>query len=201
VSAIYSDDQWRAVLDVPLPPRVNTDRRTAGARAKLERIAGEYRKMEAARSRWPDRQELERRHEAVESVLKLPVSAATRAELKARDWASETGYAMLRKQYSRTGNPTRKLLYGRLLDFWTQMGGRLSRSRTREGQPGGPLIRFLEAALRPVLGDKTPKPEWLVTMIKAEKKRLASVRAKASPIYSGFDKKHRRAPAKWTKRK
>ena len=69
-------------------------------------------------------------------------------------------------------DPTRQFLFENVLSIWADtLGNDLAYSRSGGGQPGGPLIRFLEAALRPVLGDRLQTPEGLASIIDREDER------------------------------
>jgi hypothetical protein len=59
--------------------------------------------------------------------------------------------------FSGSKDPHREFLYGGIMRIWTdRLGGELRNSTSSEGLPTGPLVRFLKACLRPVLGDETP---------------------------------------------
>jgi hypothetical protein len=59
-----------------------------------------------------------------------------------------------------TRDSSRDRLYSSALSLWTKMGGELKFSRPSGGakstRPGGPTIRFLEIALKPILKDEMP---------------------------------------------
>jgi len=41
---------------------------------------------------------------------------------------------------------------------WTEvLNGQLQYSRNPQGEPTGPLVRFLTACVEPILGDETPR--------------------------------------------
>jgi hypothetical protein len=85
--------------------------------------------------------------------------------------------AELREVYNRNANPAKTVtLFGGILDVWREAGGQLGIARI----PPSPTIRFLEAALRPVLGEETPKLERLIRVIQTEQFRLKVARARAS---------------------
>jgi hypothetical protein len=71
-------------------------------------------------------------------------------------------------------NPPREFLFAALLDLWSNSLGcdvRYSRAETKGGMPGGPLIRFLVAAVTPVLGDTTPTPHGFARIVDRERER------------------------------
>jgi hypothetical protein len=111
--------------------------------------------------------------------------------------------AEVREVYRQNRNPAKTvMLYGRIMDVWRQAGGKLAFSRkARGGPPRGRLVCFLDAVLKPILGNETPGAEGLRRIIEKERRRIAAVRAKASPTYIGFVKEHRGAPARWIPRK
>jgi hypothetical protein len=62
-----------------------------------------------------------------------------------------------------------------VLQAWTDVGGKLSISRNKQGKVSGPLSRYFVAATRPVLGDLMPALETLPDIIsqwRAEKARM-----------------------------
>jgi hypothetical protein len=64
-----------------------------------------------------------------------------------------------------------------LLDYWSNAGGMLTRSRTSPeartpGQISGPTVRFMQALLQPIMKKRTPKPEGLRRIIERAAIRL-----------------------------
>lgn len=60
-------------------------------------------------------------------------------------------------------NPNRDKLYAEIFGIWTELlGGKL------EWSDEGPLVRFFQAALVPVLGEETPKSTSIRTIMKRE---------------------------------
>jgi len=173
MTIVYQDETWHAVA-VELPPRINSDRRRAWARARLERIATDYRTMNAARERWPTKREIKRTNKAAEVVLaNMKLSHDARTAVTAQIEARGVGFEMLRRAYSRKADPTRQMLYGRVLDLWRQAGGSLKYSTESDGRtPCGPLIRFLTAVLRPVMDNRAPKPTGCAEIIDKERDRI-----------------------------
>jgi hypothetical protein len=71
--------------------------------------------------------------------------------------------------FIKNSHPFRKNLYIGVLRIWTDVvGGELTFQQPRKGYgpPFGPLIDFFVAALRPILGSKTPNPPGIVAIIK-----------------------------------
>ena len=57
-----------------------------------------------------------------------------------------------------TQDPYREALYSGVLRVWTEvLNGQLQYSRNPQGEPTGPLVRFLTACVEPILGDETPR--------------------------------------------
>lgn len=83
----------------------------------------------------------------------------------------------LHKLISKRGaiDPSRDQLYERVLVVWTRLGGQLRLSRSGErSKPGGRTIKFMLAAIGPVMKGETPKPEGLAAIIKRERVRRTS---------------------------
>jgi hypothetical protein len=75
------------------------------------------------------------------------------------------------RAFSKNRHPFRKNLYIDVLKVWTDIiKGELTfrQPRGERGYPSGPLIDFVVAALKPVLGAKTPKPFGIAEIIKRE---------------------------------
>jgi hypothetical protein len=70
-------------------------------------------------------------------------------------------------------HPYREHLYQSVLRVWTRrLKGRLENYWvTKKGEPRGPLVEFLVACIRPVLGDETPRRGGIVDIIERERKR------------------------------
>jgi hypothetical protein len=65
-----------------------------------------------------------------------------------------------------TRDPNKKFLYCAVLRIWEEpLGQELRYSIARQKPPYGPLVRFLEAVLRPVLGNETPGPHGFAKII------------------------------------
>jgi hypothetical protein len=75
--------------------------------------------------------------------------------------------------FIKNSHPLRNKLYIDVLRIWKNaVGGELTFQQPREdcGPPFGPLIDFFVAALRPILGGKTPNPSGIATIIKRVKR-------------------------------
>ena len=72
-----------------------------------------------------------------------------------------------------THDPYRKALYSGVLRVWTEvLNGQLQYSRNPQGEPTGPLVRFLTACVEPILGDETPRA-GVADIIDRERNRRA----------------------------
>jgi hypothetical protein len=58
-----------------------------------------------------------------------------------------------------------QLLLGRVLDLWLELGCELQFSRGQANRPHGPLIKFIDAVCRPVLGDEMPSVHTIAAFI------------------------------------
>jgi hypothetical protein len=75
-------------------------------------------------------------------------------------------YESIAASQSRRSDPCRDYLIGGLLDLWMEhVDATLGFSRAKGGEASGPLIRFLDAAAAPLLGDAMLKPEGLASRI------------------------------------
>jgi hypothetical protein len=72
-----------------------------------------------------------------------------------------------------TQDPYREALYSGVLRVWTEvLNGQLQYSRNPQGEPTGPLVRFLTACVEPILGDETPRA-GVADIIDRERNRRA----------------------------
>lgn len=100
---------------------------------------------------WPDR------------FLAANLEAQRKAE-------AHLAYYDLRGPDFRGKDPDRAELYWRIMKVWTDHGGEIGRSTTA-GRAVGPLIRFMQAVVQPILGDKTPTAEGFAKIIRRERER------------------------------
>ncbi|TQF28871.1 hypothetical protein [Bradyrhizobium sp. UNPA324] len=74
-----------------------------------------------------------------------------------------------------TRNPSREAYYGQVLAVWTDLlGGELKISKNASDIVRGPLWRFFDAAVSPVLGTSAPRPGAVADIVKREKLRRGS---------------------------
>jgi hypothetical protein len=95
-------------------------------------------------------------------------------DLRRADAAVE-GWEILGREHQGRKDPARDWLYDAALAMWKRLGGRLGVSRlsnatatTREAS--GPAIRFLIAALTPIMPDDAPGAEALAKLVKKTRK-------------------------------
>ena len=162
----YSDEQWQAVLDIVTkvqPPP--TSRRLLATRLRLERAAGwfleavEYRSKRKLTAK-ADRRALEQQ-QRIHGFSDLKKHAADLLE----------AFSEHQQRHSRRNDPQKEMFYFAVLEVWAKdfkQPVRFSRSSAISGthEPRGPCIRFLDAALRPVMLDATPSPEGLKEVIR-----------------------------------
>ena len=126
-------------------------------------------------------------------------------EIKRQAEAGVRGYDSASSSGSK--NPARAYLYGAVCDLWrcprdavrihfdaadgfseswdppTGLGQPLAYSRTAEGEPRGPLIRFFTACVGPVLGDAAPNVYGIATIIEREKAAREAAREELSYFF------------------
>lgn len=91
------------------------------------------------------------------------------------EWQQEierriSGYDDVVQEFSHSQDPGRDFLFWQIMQVWTdELGGKAGRSYSAKHGSTGPLIRFMDAVVRPVLGDKTPTAHTLADIIKRHK--------------------------------
>jgi hypothetical protein len=91
-----------------------------------------------------------------------------------RIWPRIEACNMLLRSVAGTRDEARDWLYWRILSIWTYcLGGKLKVSNPpkEQGEPYGPLVRFFDAAVRPLLGDKTPGRHAIRKIVRQERQR------------------------------
>jgi hypothetical protein len=87
-----------------------------------------------------------------------------------RDWIE--GFGKLARSVGGRRDEAKKWLYERVLGIWTDyLRGKLATSTARGRAPYGPLVRFFDAIVRPLLGDKAPGPYAIRRIVKQERCR------------------------------
>ncbi|WP_316205297.1 hypothetical protein [Bradyrhizobium sp. SZCCHNS3004] len=72
-------------------------------------------------------------------------------------------------------NPVREKLYSQVLGVWTDLlGGELKVSKDPISAARGPLWRFFQAAVTPIMGDRAPKATSFADIVQRERERRGS---------------------------
>jgi hypothetical protein len=74
-------------------------------------------------------------------------------------------------------NEVRNDYYARVISVWMDMGGQLKKTRNAmvaggPQVPGGPLVRFIQAVTKPVMGEDAPTPEGIASVIERQKAQV-----------------------------
>jgi hypothetical protein len=162
----YTEAQW-AVIERELPSRSSVQ----DIRFELEQIGREFWGMRQQRSRRPSLRDRERLRYCIKILAQLESPALKKDfELTRRRL---TGWDKLLEAWSGAGfqrkrDVHRELLYDRVIRLWTgPLGGSLRVSTT------GPLARFLDAVLEPILGlEEMPGLDGIKAILQREKNRL-----------------------------
>jgi hypothetical protein len=87
----------------------------------------------------------------------------------------------------------REILYFLILQLWTgKLGGELKFSRRPNSKvAGGPLVRFLTAVLKPILGPETPGSEGIAAIIGKERKHPAHFQEVIARAGASWDQRYR----------
>jgi hypothetical protein len=181
----YTEAEW-AAIERTLPAQ-----RTfwmGDIRFELEQIGRQFWAMRQQRLDRPSEDDHARLRLCIETLtrLKSPVLQRDLAPAYWRLW----GWNALLEMYSgtgfqRTGDDHREIMYARVIYVWEKiLGGRFTASRT------GPLPRFLNAVLTPILGSEEMLGEdGLKAMLQREKDRreysIREARRLAKKIWRG----------------
>jgi hypothetical protein len=87
-------------------------------------------------------------------------------------------YRAIKRAHARNASVQREMLYHWLCSVWLENFGApgLTQSRSRGGEPGGPLIAFMLAAMKPILPHYAlPSRETLRDAIKRERRERENV--------------------------
>jgi len=164
---LYTDAEW-AAIEQELPQKKSPPGRDI--RFELEQMGREFWAMRHQRLLRPSIRDCDGLHQCIELMKRFKSRSLKKAlepayrEIKAWDdllvaWNSEA--------FQRKRDIHRELLYGRLIGLWEgPLGGRLGVSTT------GPLARFLDAALGPILGlEEAPGLDGIKAILQREKNR------------------------------
>jgi hypothetical protein len=160
------DAQWGAVLAAApkiLSPDVDLK---AAVRADYNEAASDYRALvfyhRARFAKGPPAKKWRRNRKLIETVLagiEADSNLSFQNHLRAALRFTEAAIIACEMQGAahHGKKPERDWLYVRLLSIWTRLGGKLSTGRPSDGKSdrsaNGPTIRFLLAALTPILRD------------------------------------------------
>ncbi len=78
------------------------------------------------------------------------------------------------KRHAGQQDPDRDRLFSCVLKVWTDDLGAELKVSNSSGKTTGPLIRFFDAAVSPILGRETPKPNSVRDIVKRERDRSRS---------------------------
>jgi hypothetical protein len=176
----YTDEQWEAIVAAcrdkrftrsAVPVKVDWTK----VRATLEKDGRRFCHRRGKRPRVGIRELRSLRQKiqyikALEAEPDLPQSVAWDLALWRQQLEdTEKQFDFYRsKDFRGRADLHREILYANFLRVWTkQLGGEPKFSRNDRGN--GPCVRFLTAALGPILGTDTPKPEGFAGNIKRER--------------------------------
>lgn len=186
----YNDDEWRAVTEtIPAPHDLTLLGRV---RDQLEtKIATPYLEGVQAAQNSETQKPLEVKRKVPKVMRKVQFTLDylppgimadyrnhTRSLIEAMDDANRRNRGKSRADRQRV------LLHQAMLRVWTDMLGqrlgigRPDKATSRSAAPTSPTIRFLDAVLRPVLQDQTPRPSGLASIIERDKSARADDAAK-----------------------
>ena len=180
LTAVYSDEQ-RRLIRAALPKKcANADK----AVEEIERVARGYQVLkEGIERRMPKATEQAKAWRKVERLsldLEWPIEQAQALKQATKQALAICGFTTA--SFRNKHNPARDFLYGQLMDVWRHHHGRLSKSLSRSSDPKlSPAVRFLMAALNPVLGSRL-SPSGVASIIRREQERLKWVREEAERI-------------------
>jgi hypothetical protein len=179
---------WQTILRAtgPIPPTADVAR----ARLEIGACRKDFRQLPIPRKNLlAARKELQR-SDALLSRLIRSLEAAHRLGLGdlllviitdleehrkgVRNWIED--FDTLARSVEGRRDEANKWLYWRVLGIWTEcLGGKLVISTARGRAPYGPLVRFFDAIVRPLLGDKAPGPHAIRRIVKQERRRRGEV--------------------------
>jgi hypothetical protein len=188
----YSDEQWEAIVATQQdwPPGIDW----AEIRLELEEAGRHFWKMRKLRPAEPKRElrkvrrviecleilgtELPHYSLQVQSIYEPDLATRLAGELRMfrrrlDDWEVVLDVCCS-EGFRGRADAHRESLYSHVLSVWTgRLGGELKFSRARLGKDpaAGPCVRFLTAALEPVLDLETPGPEGIASIINRERTR------------------------------
>jgi hypothetical protein len=171
MTAVLTNNEWNAIVAV-IPTGNDLER----ARRELEECIADYRGLCLPRAKLLEKR---KKWQRVEALVTDELGADL---IQSRVRARVEGYGMLARSVKGKCDPARDWLYWRLMAIWSNsLGGTLTVSvPSQGGDPGGPLIRFLVAAVGIAVG-KAPNAHTLRTVIRRERRHRQGRRANQPP--------------------
>jgi hypothetical protein len=191
---VYNDEEWSAVV-ATFPDPLADGAEINAEREGLEFVATSYlnlshhHRLRSAKG-FPTKGWQQKRKQIADTLASAEnagtvasVLSDLREDLRHADAAVE-GFGMLGRGHQGKRDAAREWPYLAALAMWKRLGGRpagVSRrsnatAATREA--GGPAIRFLIAALTPIMADNMPGPEALAKFVKKTRKAEKAREAK-----------------------
>jgi hypothetical protein len=179
-----SDAEWQVISQATgsIPPTADVARarleigacrqdysRLPVSREKLRAAREEFRRIDALWARLIRSYETAYR-ETSEALLLVDIADAEKLRGQAR--SRLVGLDMLAHGHTGRRDAAKEWLYWRVLGIWTDcLDGKLMTSTARRRAPYGPLVRFFDAIVRPLLGDQAPGPDAIRSIVKREKRQ------------------------------
>jgi hypothetical protein len=139
------------------------------SRKKLLAARAEFRRIDALLGRLI--RSFEAAHRQTSGALLL-IALPDLEKLRKRVRAWIEGFDMLARSGAGQRDVAKEWLYWRVLGIWTDcFSGKLVTSTAPGRAPYGPLVRFFDAIVRPLLGDKAPGPYAIRSIVKQERRR------------------------------
>jgi hypothetical protein len=180
-----TEEQWAAIWS--LGDDLSPDIQWPAVRQEIEQAGRDFWLMRANRTQRPPVDERDRLKRALRDVRKIQralpdLASIAHLAVVERDIENQlTVYEVWASKFFKSQADAHKaLLYYRLLLMWTELGGELQFSRDVYDKPTGPLVQFLMVALGAILGEESPGPAGVGSIIERERhrrrqRRLASV--------------------------
>jgi len=161
---IISDTTWQAIKAAAAP--FKPDKK---ARSELRKCIKDYFGMQRDPAQMKRARDLWRRR-AKEQVSDAAISYAER---------QVTGWDRILREYRGHGDPAREYLFGCLFDVWRwHFGGTLTVTKPPlGGPPSGPLVNFITAVFKHVLGEDI-SPDTILEAVRREKRRATFIKRK-----------------------
>jgi hypothetical protein len=203
----YTDEQWEAIVvaRADWPPGIDW----AEIRSEIERAGrGFWSARELRRGYLPD--ELQRIRRVIKDMKRLESDLShldipvVKSMIMNRAGDMEAKLKSLRRDLQRLdldgseafrgrADAHREILYFLMLQLWTgKLGGKLKFSRDPNSKvAGGPLVRFLTAVLKPILGAERPGSEGIAAIIAKERKHPAHFQQVIARAGASWDQRYR----------